>query len=117
MLPQDKAVADMGPVERALDLLAKGCVGVAGTGLVVLVAILLVAKSRLVASGAVEIAINDDPDHTLTAYGGGTLLGQVQSRGRAINRQSRPGPLRQSRQCKTTNVRKDIEHSCAFQIR
>jgi len=39
MLPQDKAVADMGPVERALDLLAKGCVGVAGTGLVVLVAI------------------------------------------------------------------------------
>ncbi len=45
--------------------------------ILVLVAILLVAKSRLVASGAVEIAINDDPDHTLTAYGGGTLLGTL----------------------------------------
>ena len=45
--------------------------------ILVLVAILLVAKSRLVASGAVEIAINDDPDHTLTTYGGGTLLGTL----------------------------------------
>lgn len=51
-------------------------VGVAAfTVLVVgLVAILLVAKSRLVASGDVQIIINDDPEKALTTAAGGTLL-------------------------------------------
>ena len=39
-----------------------------------LVAVLLVAKSRLVASGEVQIVINDDPDKALTTKAGGTLL-------------------------------------------
>ena len=39
-----------------------------------LVAILLVAKVRLLPGGTVEIVINDDPDKTLTTSAGGTLL-------------------------------------------
>ena len=53
---------------------AFGVIGFTVT-ILALVVILLVAKSRLVASGAVEIVINDDPDHTLSAEGGRTLLG------------------------------------------
>lgn len=51
-------------------------IGVAAfTALVVgLVAILLVAKSRLVASGEVKIIINEDPNKALTTNAGGTLL-------------------------------------------
>lgn len=51
-------------------------IGVAAfTALVVgLVAILLVAKSRLVASGEVKIIINEDPNKALTTKAGGTLL-------------------------------------------
>ena len=45
--------------------------------ILVLVVILLAAKSRLVASGAVQIAINDDPGNTLTTQSGGTLLGTL----------------------------------------
>jgi Na+-transporting NADH:ubiquinone oxidoreductase subunit F len=45
------------------------------TALVVgLVAVLLVAKSRLVASGEVQIIINDDPTKALRTKAGGTLL-------------------------------------------
>jgi Na+-transporting NADH:ubiquinone oxidoreductase subunit F len=39
-----------------------------------LVAVLLVAKSRLVASGNVQILINDDPSKAITTKAGGTLL-------------------------------------------
>ncbi len=39
-----------------------------------LVAVLMVAKNKLVAGGAVNIAINDDPAHALTVPSGGTLL-------------------------------------------
>ncbi len=42
-----------------------------------LVAILLVAKARLLPGGTVEIMINDDPSKTLTASAGGTLLGTL----------------------------------------
>jgi Na+-transporting NADH:ubiquinone oxidoreductase subunit F len=45
--------------------------------ILVLVAVLLVAKSRLVASGDIKIIINDDPDNALTAAAGGTLLGTL----------------------------------------
>ena len=45
------------------------------TALVVgLVAVLLVAKSKLVSSGEVSIIINDDPDKALKTAAGGTLL-------------------------------------------
>lgn len=45
------------------------------TALVIgLVAILLTAKSRLVASGEVEIIINDDPNKAIRTRAGGTLL-------------------------------------------
>ncbi len=51
-------------------------VGVAAFTVVVigLVAVLLGAKSRLVASGPVKIIINDDMDKALTTKAGGTLL-------------------------------------------
>ncbi len=51
-------------------------IGVAAFTILVvgLVAILLVAKSRLVASGEVQILINDDPDKALKTRAGGTLL-------------------------------------------
>ena len=39
-----------------------------------LVAVLLGAKSRLVHSGELSIVINDEPDRTIKARGGGTLL-------------------------------------------
>ena len=55
---------------------AFGVIGFTVT-ILALVVILLVAKSRLVASGAVELAINDDPEHTLSAEGGSTLLGTL----------------------------------------
>ena len=42
--------------------------------IVSLVAILLVAKSRLVPGGEVEITINDDPEKTFVTSGGSTLL-------------------------------------------
>ena len=45
------------------------------TGVILsLVALLMVAKNRLVASGDVAIAINGDPANTLTVKSGGTLL-------------------------------------------
>lgn len=39
MLPQDKAPGDKGAIEKGLDLIAALCVAVAGTGMVLLVAI------------------------------------------------------------------------------
>lgn len=45
--------------------------------IVSLVVILMIARSRLVASGDVQIMINDDPDKTLEATGGSTLLGTL----------------------------------------
>ena len=42
--------------------------------IVALVALLLIAKSRLLPGGVVEISINDDPDKTITTGAGGTLL-------------------------------------------
>jgi Na+-transporting NADH:ubiquinone oxidoreductase subunit F len=53
--------------------------GVIGFTVVILalVAVLLFAKSKLVASGDVEIVINDDPEHSLTTAAGGTLLGTL----------------------------------------
>lgn len=45
------------------------------TGVIVsLVALLMVAKNRLVASGDVQIGINGDPDNAITVRSGGTLL-------------------------------------------
>ncbi|MDE0107674.1 MAG: NADH:ubiquinone reductase (Na(+)-transporting) subunit F [Bryobacterales bacterium] len=45
------------------------------TGVILsLVALLMVAKNRLVSSGAVSISINGDPANTLTVNSGGTLL-------------------------------------------
>ncbi len=45
--------------------------------ILVLVVVLLLAKSRLVQSGDVTININDDPENSLTAQAGGTLLGTL----------------------------------------
>jgi Na+-transporting NADH:ubiquinone oxidoreductase subunit F len=52
-----------------------------GVGVVVFLAIvlamigvLLVARARLVSSGDVQIFINDEPDHTVTARSGDNLL-------------------------------------------
>ncbi|MDD9947144.1 MAG: NADH:ubiquinone reductase (Na(+)-transporting) subunit F [Myxococcales bacterium] len=45
--------------------------------IVALVAVLLVAKAKLVPSGDVAIVINDDPDHSLKTQSGGTLLGTL----------------------------------------
>jgi len=50
-----------------------GTVGFA-TIILLLVAVLLVAKAKLVASGDVHININDDTDNSLTTAGGSTLL-------------------------------------------
>ncbi|MCY4187573.1 MAG: hypothetical protein OXD30_03725, partial [Bryobacterales bacterium] len=45
------------------------------TGVILsLVALLMAAKKRLVASGDVAIGINSDPANTLTVQSGGTLL-------------------------------------------
>ncbi len=45
--------------------------------ILVLVVVLLLAKSRLVQSGDVTININDDPENSLTTPAGGTLLGTL----------------------------------------
>ena len=45
--------------------------------IVSLVGILMIARSRLVATGTVNIMINGDPDKTLQAAGGSTLLGTL----------------------------------------
>ena len=45
--------------------------------ILVLVVVLLLAKSRLVQSGDVTININDDPENSLTTAAGGTLLGTL----------------------------------------
>ena len=45
--------------------------------IILLVAVLMLAKSKLVASGDVTIVINDDPDQTLPVHAGGTLLGAL----------------------------------------
>lgn len=49
-------------------------VGVFTTIVLVLVAVILVAKSKLVAAGNARILINDDPDHSLAVPLGGKLL-------------------------------------------
>ena len=45
--------------------------------IVALVALLMVARSRLVSTGDVTIVINDDPDKALTAQAGSNLLGTL----------------------------------------
>ncbi|MGO4999412.1 NADH:ubiquinone reductase (Na(+)-transporting) subunit F [Oceanisphaera sp. W20_SRM_FM3] len=47
----------------------------------VLVSIILFAKSKLVAEGDVVISINDDPDKTITTGAGGKLLGALANNG------------------------------------
>ena len=48
------------------------------TGTIVsLVAVLMLARRRLVATGEVTITVNGDPDKALTADAGGTLLGTL----------------------------------------
>ena len=42
-----------------------------------LVLVLMVAKAKFVASGAVTIAVNDDPDQAIETRSGGTLLGTL----------------------------------------
>ena len=61
-----------------METILYGVIGFTVT-ILVLVAVLLVAKSRLVASGDVQIVINDDADNSLTAPAGGTLLGTLAS--------------------------------------
>ena len=46
-----------------------------------LVAIILVARSRLVSTGDVTIEINDDPDKSITVEAGGKLLATLASQG------------------------------------
>jgi Na+-transporting NADH:ubiquinone oxidoreductase subunit F len=45
--------------------------------IVALVAFLMVARSKLVATGEVDIVVNDDPDKALKTQAGGTLLGSL----------------------------------------
>jgi Na+-transporting NADH:ubiquinone oxidoreductase subunit F len=45
--------------------------------IVALVAFLMVARSKLVATGEVNIVVNDDPDKALKTQAGGTLLGTL----------------------------------------
>ncbi len=45
--------------------------------IVLLVAVLMLAKSKLVASGDVTIVINEDPDKAIRTQAGGTLLGTL----------------------------------------
>ena len=47
----------------------------------VLVAIILFAKSKLVDSGDITISINDDPEKAITLPAGGKLLGALASKG------------------------------------
>lgn len=52
------------------------------TGIILaLVAIMLAARSRLVASGSVRIVVNDDVSNALSVSAGGTLLGTLAARG------------------------------------
>ena len=52
------------------------------TGVILaLVGVMLLARSRLVASGPVSIVINDDESKSITAEAGGTLLGTLAARG------------------------------------
>ena len=57
--------------------------GVAGFSGVILalVAVLLAARKRLVATGEVTIRVNDDPEHDLVTPAGGTLLGALAAKG------------------------------------
>jgi Na+-transporting NADH:ubiquinone oxidoreductase subunit F len=54
-------------------------VGVATFLVIVLmmITLLLGARSRLVSTGTVRILVNDDPDHTMSTASGGTLLGTL----------------------------------------
>lgn len=47
----------------------------------VLVAVILLARSRLVSTGDVTIEINDDPEHTVVVPAGGKLLNTLASKG------------------------------------
>ncbi len=49
--------------------------------IVALVLILMVARRQLVPSGEVQIEINEDPEHSLKAQAGGTLLGTLAANG------------------------------------
>ena len=49
-------------------------VGMFTTIVLMLVAVILIARSRLVASGQANITINDDPDHSIAVPVGGKLL-------------------------------------------
>ncbi|MGE3705441.1 MAG: NADH:ubiquinone reductase (Na(+)-transporting) subunit F [Vicinamibacterales bacterium] len=52
------------------------------TGIILmLVAVLLIARNRMVASGPVTVVINDDPSNTLTVPAGGTLLSTLAAQG------------------------------------
>jgi Na+-transporting NADH:ubiquinone oxidoreductase subunit F len=42
-----------------------------------MIGLLLGARSRLVSTGAVHISVNENPDHSLTTQSGGTLLGTL----------------------------------------
>ena len=53
--------------------------------LLVLVAIILFAKSKLVDSGDITITINDDPEKAITLPAGGKLLGALASKGISTN--------------------------------
>ena len=48
--------------------------------IVLLVVVLLFAKSRLIPGGEIKIEINDDPDKTIVTQPGGTLLGTLADR-------------------------------------
>ncbi|MEL7306049.1 MAG: 2Fe-2S iron-sulfur cluster-binding protein, partial [Myxococcota bacterium] len=47
------------------------------TIVLLMIGILMMARSKLVSTGAVDILVNDDPDHTLHTKSGGTLLGTL----------------------------------------
>ena len=52
------------------------------TGIVLLLVLLIIgARSRLVATGDITIEINDDPEHTVTTHAGGKLLGALAEAG------------------------------------
>jgi Na+-transporting NADH:ubiquinone oxidoreductase subunit F len=56
-------------------------VGMFTTIVLALVLVILFAKSKLVSSGDVTIAINDDPDKAVTTAAGGKLLGALAEQG------------------------------------
>ncbi|MGL4837664.1 MAG: 2Fe-2S iron-sulfur cluster-binding protein, partial [Shewanella sp.] len=47
----------------------------------ILVLVILFAKSKLVSSGDIRIGINDDPEKAITTGAGGKLLGVLANRG------------------------------------